>query len=112
MGAYQPVVLSGNGNSAPVIINLMSTFTPYFSSAPAWMLGIVVTISSGGSMTYSVQVTCDPKPSSTGNWNNHDYLNSLTSSANSNVAFPITGIRLVVTNWGSGTCTMGICQWP
>lgn len=108
MGAYGLTTMGANGNSPIVPIH----FTPYFTSSPPWTLGIVVTISKGGSMTYSVQITCDPHPSSEGNWNNYESLSNLTSSTNGSISFPVSGLRLVISNWGSGTCSLGICQWP
>jgi hypothetical protein len=73
--------------------------------------GIVVALSSGASLTYSVEVTADPNPSSTGNWVAHDVLVAKTASAVSNIGYPITGIRLNVTTWASGTATMGVALW-
>lgn len=87
----------------------MSAFPGY---TPSWSLGIVCTVSSGASLTYTVQITADQVPSANGNWNSHDTLSSQTASANGNVAFPITGIRLNVSSYSSGSVTMGVAQWP
>lgn len=110
MGAYAGVRMTNAGNSAPVIINISTQAT--WQVAPAWSLGLICTISNGASLTYSVQVTADQQPSSSGNWNNHDVLNGQTASANSNIAYPVTGVRLVVSNYVSGSVNLGIAQWP
>lgn len=102
--------MTGNGNSSFQIID-MST-PPYFTPSANYTLGLIATVSSGGSLTYTVQVTGDPKPSTNGNWNAHDVLTGLTSSANSNIAYPVTAIRLNVTNYVSGSVNLGIAKWP
>lgn len=112
MGAFPGVKLTAQGAGAPIVINLLKSYSPYFSPAPSWSLGIVCTVSPGASLTYNVEVTCDQTPSAGGNWNSHDTLNGLTASANGNVAFPITGIRLNVTAYTSGSVNLGVAQWP
>jgi hypothetical protein len=112
MGAYPGILAKSNGNSQIITLNLMTGYSPYFGPTPSWALGIVCTVSSGASLTYAVQITCDQTPSSTGNWNAHDTLTALTASANGNVAFPITGLRLNVTNYVSGSVNLGVSQWP
>jgi hypothetical protein len=76
------------------------------------VLGLVCTVSSGASLTYSVQITGDATPSPTGNWNNHDVLVGQTASAFSNVAYPVTGIRMNVTAYSSGSVTLAVTKWP
>jgi hypothetical protein len=83
-----------------------------WQASPAWSLGLICTMSSGANLTYTVQVTADQIPSLKGNWNNHDVLSSQTVSANSNIAYPVTGLRLVVANYVSGSVNLGIAQWP
>lgn len=63
-------------------------------------VGIYVTIT--GSGTCTVQVSPDPilvfppPPNlNLADWNNHDVLVNLTSSAQSNIAYPFTALRLV-----------------
>ena len=110
MSAYVPIVMSGNGSSTPLMVRPEQNIM--WQAAPAYSFGLVATLSPGGSLTYTVQVTADPIPSATGNWNNHDVLYNQTSSANSNIAYPITGLRLVVTGYSSGTITLGVARWP
>lgn len=75
-------------------------------------VGILLTISSGASLTATVQVTGDLpiNIAGGGNWNNHDTLVNEISSANGNLQFPVTGLRLNVTNYVSGTVTMTVIQ--
>lgn len=61
---------------------------------------------------YSVQVTADQKPTPNGNWNNHDTLVAQTASANGNIAYPVTGVRLVVSGYSSGSVNLGMASWP
>jgi hypothetical protein len=113
MAAYPGARLTALGKSAPIIINILNAYSPYFSPSPAaWTLGVLVTVSPGASLTYQVEVTGDPIPSANGNWNPHDVLQGLTSSFNSNVGYPITGIRLNVTVYSSGSANMAVVQWP
>ena len=72
------------------------------------MFGLICTVSAGASLTYNVEVTADPSPSNSGNWNPHDVIVAQTGSVNGNIAYPVTGIRLNVTNYTSGTVTMGV----
>jgi hypothetical protein len=51
-------------------------------------------------------------PSATGYWNNHDVLVNETGSANSNVQYPVTAVRLFVTNYVSGSVHLGTGKWP
>jgi hypothetical protein len=110
MSAYQGIGLAANGTSPPLDVNPVANI--YGQAAPAYAFGLICTLSVGASLTYTVQVTADPFPSPNGNWNNHDILANQTASANSNVAYPITGIRLVVTNWVSGSVNLGVAKWP
>ena len=73
-------------------------------------LGVVVT----GTVSYTVQYTFDNvfaagyNPSS-GNWINHPSLTAQTATKDSNIAYPVTGIRLVQ-NSGTGTTTLTMIQ--
>ena len=57
-------------------------------------VGIIVTIPDGSSGTYDVEVTGDPLDAVPSHWNKHDVLQSKSASANSNLAYPVTAIRL------------------
>ena len=74
-------------------------------------MGMSVIVS--GTITYKVQYTFDNVFASTydpatGNWFDHPTLVG-SASANSNIAYPVTGIRLVTTA-GSGSATLTIIQ--
>jgi hypothetical protein len=66
--------------------------------------------SNGAVLTYSVEVTGDNLKSptynpATGNWFPMDGMSGLTAGANASLGAQITGIRLHVTAWTSGTVT-------
>lgn len=111
MGAYPGVRATTSGASTIIVVSPGGTM-PAWRVPPSWSLGLVCTVSSGASLTYSVQVTADPIPSATGNWNDHDTITSKTASTNGNVAFPITGVRLNVTSFVSGSVNLGVAIWP
>jgi hypothetical protein len=111
MSAFPSILMTSAGNSAPLIIDLTALPSVFLPSAN-YTLGLIATVSSGASLTYTVQVTADQKPTSTGNWNSHDVLVNQTGSANSNIAYPVTGIRLNVTNYVSGSVNLGVAKWP
>jgi len=73
-------------------------------------LGVTVS----GTSTYTVQYTFDDvfasgyNPSS-GNWVDHPTLTAQTGSKDSNIAYPVSGIRLNVTA-GTGTVRLVITQ--
>lgn len=76
-------------------------------------VGLLVTIpATVTAVLYSVQVCGDnPNVGNGGltNWNDHDIMKQLTASANGNLAFPVTGLRLNVISYvGSGTITFNI----
>jgi len=67
-----------------------------------------------GTITYTVQYTFDDVfakgyDPSTGNWTNHASLTSQTTTKDSNIAYPVRGIRLT-TSAGTGTATLTIIQ--
>jgi hypothetical protein len=69
-------------------------------------------VSPGASLQYQIEVTADPQPSPNGNWGVHDTLFGLTAGANGNVAFPVSGLRLNVISYSSGSVAVGVCVWP
>lgn len=110
MSAFAGVKVSSQTASAPILITIPENVI--WQAAPAYALGLVCTVSSGATLTYSVQVTADQIPSVNGNWNNHDILVNQTASANSNIAYPVTGVRLNVTSYTNGNVNLGIAFWP
>lgn len=72
---------------------------------------VVLNFSTGAVATVSVQVTGDQYPSGPNAvWNDHDYLVNETSSANSNIVFPVTAVRLYVSAYTSGTITLYVVE--
>ena len=110
MSAYTPITMQANGNSPPLAVEPPQNMI--WQVQPSYNLGLIATVSPGASLTYTVQITGDQIPSANGNWNNHDVLASQTASANGNVGYPLTGVRLVVSNYVSGKVTLGVAQWP
>ena len=74
-------------------------------------MGLAVIVS--GTITFKVQYTFDDVfaknyVASSGNWFDHPTLVG-SASGNSNIAYPVTGIRLLTTA-GTGTATLTIIQ--
>ena len=73
-------------------------------------LGVQVT----GTVNYTVQYTFDEvyaasyTPAS-GNWVDHPSLTAQTATKDSNIAYPVTGVR-IVGNSGAGTATLTAIQ--
>lgn len=98
------------GGSVPIPINL-ATFR--------YGVGIIVTIPSGSSCTYDVEVTGDELDGTSGmqaggvpaivNWNKHDILNNKSASANSNLAYPVTAVRINPSSL-SGSVVLAVVQ--
>lgn len=67
-----------------------------------------------GTITYTVQYTFDNVfaagfDPSTANWTNHPSMTAQTTTKDSNIAYPVRGIRLN-TSAGTGTATLTIIQ--
>ena len=78
---------------------------------------LAVTLSSGASMTFTVQHTFDlPQESYTAGWDNDatwfdtDGLADKTANDNGNYAFPVSGSRLLINSYTSGTAKFTITQ--
>jgi len=75
---------------------------------------IALSVRVSGTVDYTVQYTFDDifaanyNPSS-GNWTNHPTLSGKTTSLDSNIAYPVRGIRVLL-NSGTGTATLTIIQ--
>jgi hypothetical protein len=73
-------------------------------------LNVVVT----GTITYTVQYTFDDVfakgyTAGAGNWTNHASLTAQTASKDSNIAYPVRGIR-ITTSAGTGNVVLTIIQ--
>lgn len=92
-----------------------STVIPMDTYQTPFSVGIGVVLSAGASLTYTVQHTFDNvfapgfNPANA-TWYNHTTLTGQTASSNGNYAFPVTGVRLNVTPYTSGSATMTVIQ--
>lgn len=75
-------------------------------------VGLLLNFSAGASATVTVQLTGDNPVNTTGGgiWNNHDTLVNETASTNGNIQYAVTGVRLNVTAYTSGTITLTVIQ--
>lgn len=82
-------------------------------------VGIGVKLSSGASLTYTLQHTfdqlrrepaSDPFVEDSLGWHDHADINASTASEDGNIAFPVYGVRLKVTSFTSGTATLTMIQ--
>lgn len=101
----RPVVLSITGSSRN------SNVVPIDNYISPSNMGMAVVVS--GTITFKVQYTFDDVFAKTydptaGNWFDHPTLVG-SASVNSNIAYPVTGIRLITTA-GTGTATLTIIQ--
>ena len=97
----RPAVISqtGVGSSATYVTN--TNTTPFNLG-----FGVVAT----GTVTYTVQHTfTETAFGATPVWFSHPTIASETTNQDGNYAFPVTGIKLLVTA-GSGTATMNLVQ--
>jgi hypothetical protein len=70
-------------------------------------VGFGVTVS--GNATYTVQHTFDDPGVGFTTWFSHPTIASKTDAQDGNYAFPVTGIKLLVSS-GNGTATMSVVQ--
>lgn len=108
MTALAPISMATTGFSAPTLINIpvMNNGSP-----PSYQLGVICTVPSGATLSYSVQVTADAAPATGGNWNNTSLAN-LSASMNGLIDYPVTGVRVNVGTLSAGTLNVGIALWP
>ena len=94
----QTVSQTGTGSSDALVMNTnISPFNVGF--------GVVVT----GTVTYSVQHTFDDPATGFTTWFSHPTVAAETANADGNYAFPVTGVKLLVSS-GTGTATMNLIQ--
>lgn len=94
----QTVSKTGAGSSSALVMNTnISPFNVGF--------GVVVS----GTVTYSVQHTFDDPAVGFTTWYSHPTIALKTDNQDGNYAFPVTGIKLLVTA-GSGSATMNLLQ--
>lgn len=96
---------------ASVAAKTSSVYAPDNYISP-FNLGLSVVVS--GTVNYTVQYTFDNifannYDPSTGTWSDHPSLTAQTTTKDSNIAYPVTGVRVKL-NSGSGTVTFTIIQ--
>ena len=94
----QTVSKTGVGSSSALVMN--TNQTPFNVG-----FGVVVS----GTVTYTVQHTFDDPGVGFTTWFSHPTIFDETTNQDGNYAFPVTGIKLLVTD-GSGTATMNLVQ--
>jgi len=108
----RPVVYTITGGAGTQIVSRVCPIDHYISPANI-ALNVVVT----GSITYTVQYTFDDVfaagyDPTNGNWTNHPTLVTQTITKDSNISYPVRGIRLIspASPSSSGTATLTIIQ--
>lgn len=101
----RPVVFSVTGVGASNVYPADHYVSPFNVA-----LNVLVT----GTITYTVQYTFDDVfaanyTAASGNWVNHPSLTAQTATKDSNIAYPVRGIR-ITTSVGSGTVALTIIQ--
>lgn len=94
----QIVSKTGVGSSPALVMN--TNTTPFNVG-----FGVVAT----GTVTYTVQHTFDDPASGFSTWFSHPTISAETTNQDGNYAFPVTGIKVLVTA-GDGTATMNLVQ--
>ena len=94
----QTVSKTGTGSSSALVMN--TNCTPFNVG-----FGVVVS----GTVTYSVQHTFDDPAVGFTTWFSHPTIAGKSDNQDGNYAFPVTGIKLLVTA-GGGTATMNLAQ--
>lgn len=94
----QTVSQTGVGSSGNIVIN--TNVTPVNVG-----FGVIVS----GTVTYTVQHTFDDPAVGFSTWFSHPTVVDETTNQDGNYAFPVTGVKLLVTA-GSGTATLKLIQ--
>lgn len=92
-----------------------SAVIPLNTYGDPFNVGIGCDVSAGGSLTYTVQHTFDDVWSPTFNpatatWYSNATLVAQTTDKDGNYAYPVTGVRLTVSPYTSGSVTMTVIQ--
>ena len=94
----QTVSKTGTGSSSALVMNTnISPFNVGF--------GVIAT----GTVTYTVQHTFDDPAVGFNVWYSHPTIAAKTDNQDGNYAFPVTGIKVLVTA-GTGTATLNLIQ--
>ena len=94
----QTVSKTGTGSSSALVMNTnISPFNVGF--------GVIAT----GTVTYTIQHTFDDPAVGFSVWYPHPTIAAKTDNQDGNYAFPVTGVKVLVTS-GDGTATMNLLQ--
>ena len=94
----QTIAKTGTGSSSSLVMN--TNISPF-------NVGFGVAVS--GTVTYTVQHTFDDPAIGFTTWYSHPTVAAKSDNQDGNYAFPVTGIKLLVTA-GDGTATMNLLQ--
>lgn len=94
----QIVSQTGTGSSSAIVVN--TNVTPVNIG-----FGVIVT----DTVTYTVQHTFDDPADEFSTWFSHPTVVDEEANADGNYAFPVTGIKVLVTD-GTGTATLKLVQ--
>jgi hypothetical protein len=93
----RPITFTITGGNGTQTVSNVAPMDHYVSPANI-ALNVVVT----GTITYTVQYTFDDvfakgydPTAASSNWNNHPTLVTQVITANSNISYPVTGIRII-----------------
>ena len=94
----QTVSKTGTGSSSALVMNTnISPFNVGF--------GVIAT----GTVTYTIQHTFDDPAVGFSVWYSHPTIAAKTDNQDGNYAFPVTGVKVLVTA-GAGTATLNLIQ--
>ena len=94
----QTVSQTGTGSSSSIVTN--TNTTPFNVG-----FGVVAT----GTVTYTIQHTFDSPGTGFTTWYPHPTIAAKTDNQDGNYAFPVSGIKILVTA-GAGTATLNLIQ--
>ena len=94
----QTVSQTGTGSSSSIVMN--TNTTPFNVG-----FGVVAT----GTVTYTIQHTFDSPGTGFTTWYPHPTIAAKTDNQDGNYAFPVSGIKILVTA-GAGTATLNLIQ--
>lgn len=95
-------------------VTTSAVFTPDLDRDP-FNIGIGVAVAAGSTLTYSVEYTFDDVAANnfnpaTATWTALSTLSGKTATADGNIAYPVTGVRLNMTAWTAGSATVTFIQ--
>ncbi len=88
-----------------------STIIPIKLRSFNYGVGLLVTFDAGTTGNVDVQVTGDElNLAAPTHWNKHDVLFNLSASKNSNLAYPVSAVRLKASSISGGAITLQVVQ--